>query len=131
LHGLLAGLGREFPEFNITQTVQALERLAEIVPVPRAHFVPCHNDLLADNFILANDVNSHNEPVHLIDWEYGGMNSPNYEIGDMFEEIHAPPDVVREILRVYWEDRCLDEHIFKTDAHRQFADFYWFLWSLI
>ncbi|NIP33024.1 hypothetical protein GWN26_12685, partial [Candidatus Saccharibacteria bacterium] len=49
----------------------------------------CHNDLLADNFILIKEdaLHKYDFPMYLIDWEYGGMAPKYYDIADMFQEI--------------------------------------------
>ena len=49
----------------------------------------------------------------------------------MFQEILVPRQIEEKILRIYWEDRNLDEHFLKTDMFKPFPDIYWFLWSLI
>ena len=36
---------------------------------------PCHNDLVAENFLKAED-----GTIYLIDWEYSGMNDPMWDI---------------------------------------------------
>nr|MBA3303866.1 aminoglycoside phosphotransferase family protein [Acidimicrobiia bacterium] len=37
---------------------------------------PCHNDLLAANFLLADD------GLRLVDWEYAGMNDRYFDLGN-------------------------------------------------
>ncbi len=59
------------------------------------------------------------------------MNTPYYEISDMFQEILMPREVEEKILSIYWEDHNMDEHFLKTDMFKPFPDIYWFLWSLI
>jgi thiamine kinase-like enzyme len=128
---LLTQSGPEYPEFDIRGTIAVLERISALADIPQSEYVPCHNDLLADNFILVADRESYREPVYLIDWEYAGMNTPYYEISDMFQEILAPREIEEKILRLYWQDRNMDEHLLKTDMLKPFPDIYWFLWSLI
>ncbi len=69
--------------------------------------------------------------VRTCDWEYGGMGPCYYDIADMFQEILVPREVERNLLRVYWEDRDLDSHQYRTELFKPFPDIYWFLWSLI
>ena len=58
----------------------AAERAAEIEaafgasPEPRR---PCHNDLLAANFIAAGD------RLVILDWEYAGMNDRYFDLGNL------------------------------------------------
>ncbi len=44
-------------------------------------FTACHNDLLSENFILAPD-----GKMWVIDWEYGGMTDPYFDLGDFCVE---------------------------------------------
>jgi thiamine kinase-like enzyme len=128
---ILEGINPNYPEFDILGTINLLERLSDVASVPRSQYVPCHNDLLADNFILTDDRERFREPMYLIDWEYGGMSLRHYDIADMFQEILVPREVERRFLRIYWEDRDMDYHEYLTDLFKPFPDIYWFLWSLI
>ncbi len=131
LYQVYRDLCPEYPEFDIRGTIDALQRIWGIADIFHSDYVPCHNDLLADNFIMAEDRDRYPEPVYLIDWEYAGMSTPYYDISDMFQEILVPVEIEETILRIYWEDRNMDEHIQKTDMLKPFPDIYWFLWSLI
>ncbi len=131
LFKVLTQVGLDYPEFDIRGTISILDRISTMANIPHSEYLPCHNDLLADNFILVEDRDRYREPVCLIDWEYAGMNTPYYEISDMFQEILMPREVEEKILRIYWEDHNMDEHFLKTDMFKPFPDIYWFLWSLI
>jgi len=128
---ILERINPNYPEFDIHGTIQVLGKISQIAAMPNSKYVPCHNDLLADNFILTEDKVRYKEPVYLIDWEYGGMAPSYYDIADMFQEILVPRDVERNLLRVYWEGKDLDSHQYMTDLFKPFPDIYWFLWSLI
>jgi thiamine kinase-like enzyme len=41
---------------------------------------PCHNDLLAANFLLATE--GAGGGLRLVDWEYAGMNDPSFDLGN-------------------------------------------------
>lgn len=128
---ILEQVGTDYPEFDIRGAVDTLSRIWTVANISPADYLPCHNDLLADNFVMVEDRDKYTEPVYVIDWEYAGMNTPYYEFADMFQEILAPRHVEEKILRIYWEDQNMDEHICKTAMFRPFPDIYWFLWSLI
>jgi thiamine kinase-like enzyme len=130
-YGILEGINRRYPEFDIPGTIQVLEKISRIASIPPSRYVPCHNDLLADNFILTEPGHRFQESMFLIDWEYGGMAPPCYDIADMFQEILVPREVERSLLKVYWEDKDLDSHQYMTDLFKPFPDICWFLWSLI
>ncbi|MBU2538718.1 MAG: phosphotransferase, partial [Proteobacteria bacterium] len=63
-----------------------------VINIPVTEYSACHNDLLADNFILINAdaLHKHASPMYIIDWEYAGMAPRYYDIGDMFQEILVP-----------------------------------------
>jgi thiamine kinase-like enzyme len=42
-----------------------------------AALCPCHNDLLAGNFVLAG------QRLYLLDWEYAGMGDPYFDLGNL------------------------------------------------
>ena len=131
LYRILESINSDYPEFDIQNNIKALDRISEIASVPRSKYGPCHNDLLANNFILTEDRYRFSEPIYLIDWEYGGMAPPYYDIADMFQEILVPKKVERKFLEIYWENRDMDYHEYMTDLFKPFPDIYWFLWSLI
>jgi thiamine kinase-like enzyme len=124
---ILKEINSHYPEFDIQETIRVLEKISDVAGIPQSAYVPCHNDLLADNFILASDKQRFKEPMYLIDWEYAGMSTPYYEIADMFQEILVPKEVERKLLEIYWEDKDMDHHVYMTDLFKPFPDIYWFL----
>lgn len=68
-------------EHNYGKRYEGWERMVEALECIRAAYakqpprrVPCHNDALAENFMLQG------EQMRVIDWEYGGMNDGYYDI---------------------------------------------------
>jgi thiamine kinase-like enzyme len=131
LYRILEGIHPDYPEFDISGTIGILERIDEMAAVPVSEYVPCHNDLLADNFILTETEGPWKGSMCLIDWEYGGMAHAWYDMADMFQEILIPREVERQLLSIYWEGNDIDRHQYRTDVFKPFPDIYWFLWSLI
>jgi len=130
---ILNKLGVAYPEFDIAGTLDRLEKLTEIINIPESEYTPCHNDLLADNFILINEEARHkyDAPMYIIDWEYGGMAPCYYDIGDMFQEILIPREAEKEIVAEYSKGDNFDQNLYYIDLFKPFPDIYWFLWSLI
>lgn len=120
-----------YPEFDIAGTIAVLEKISETAPVLPSQYVACHNDLLADNFVLTEAGDRSRPPMCLIDWEYGGMAPAYYDLADMFQEILLPRHVERSLLNIYWEGKDTDHHQYMTDLFKPYPDIYWFLWSLI
>lgn len=131
LFRILEEMNAQYPEFDIRDTIQVLERISEVADVPVSEYVPCHNDLLADNFICTEKTGPWNGAICLIDWEYGGMAPPWYDLADMFQEILVPRDVEGQLLALYGKGIEIERNRYMTDLFKPFPDIYWFLWSLI
>lgn len=131
LYKTLKGINPRYPEFDIAGTIGILEKIGEVAGVSPSRYVPCHNDLLADNFVLTESGDRSRPPMCLIDWEYGGMAPAHYDLADMFQEILLPRRVERGLLDLYWEGNDTDHHQYMTDLFKPYPDIYWFLWSLI
>jgi thiamine kinase-like enzyme len=127
----LEGINPNYPEFDIPGMIGILERISDVAGVLPSEYVACHNDLLADNFVLAGEGNPSRSSMCLIDWEYGGMAPAYYDLADMFQEILLPRPVERRLLEIYCGGEDTDHHQYMTDLYKPFPDIYWFLWSLI
>ena len=130
MYRVLSDINLDYPEFEIEQTIDTLEAIDNHAKITPSQYVSCHNDLLADNFILIEERKTYGEPMYLIDWEYAGMSTPYYDLADMFQEILVPRETEAEILRIYWEGKDMDHHTYMTDLFKPFPDIFWFLWSL-
>jgi len=130
---ILKSLNVEYPEFDIDGTVRALDKLYEKINIPEDQFAPCHNDLLAENFILVKEgyEDMYNEPLYIIDWEYAGMAPAHYDVADMFQEILVEREIEKSFVEHYCEGRKFEKNLYLIDMFKPFPDIYWFLWSLI
>jgi len=130
---ILEGLDVSYPEFDIAGTIACLERISDVINIPEEAYTACHNDLLADNFILIKDEfrDRYAFPLYIIDWEYAGMAPRHYDIADMFQEILVPRRAEEKIVREYCRDREFDRNLYYVDLFKPFPDIFWFLWSLI
>ena len=126
MYGILKKIRASYPEFNIKGTVLKLQRLIEKIDISENKYTACHNDLLADNFILDTSGN-----IQLIDWEYAGMAPKYYDIADMFQEILVPTEIERKFVDYYCEGKDTAENIRIIDLFKPFPDIFWFLWSMI
>jgi thiamine kinase-like enzyme len=59
-------------------TVAEVERAVGVNALPR---VPCHNDLLAENYLDDGD------RLWIVDYEYSGNNDPTFELGNTAQEL--------------------------------------------
>jgi thiamine kinase-like enzyme len=62
-----------------------------------AQTVPCHNDLLAANFIDDGD------RIWLIDYELSGNNDPCFELGNIAAESHLDDDALAALVTAYYQ----------------------------
>jgi thiamine kinase-like enzyme len=133
MSAILKGLNADYPEFDIAGTIQRLIKLSSIINIPESDYTACHNDLLADNFILINEdsVHKYDFPMYIIDWEYAGMAPKYYDIADMFQEILVPREAEKQIVEAYCDGHQFDHVLYMIDLFKPFPDIYWFLWSLI
>jgi thiamine kinase-like enzyme len=131
--GILTDLKADYPEFDIAGTIQRLNKLSGIINIPESEYTPCHNDLLADNFILINEEakDRYESPMYIIDWEYAGMAPNYYDIADMFQEILVPREAEKQIVEEYCAGHKFEDVLYYIDLFKPFPDIYWFLWSLI
>ena len=133
MSAILKRLDAGYEEFDISGTIQRLIKLSSIINIPKSEYTPCHNDLLADNFILINEDarDRYAAPMYIIDWEYAGMAPRYYDIADMFQEILVPREAEKGIVTEYCKGDNFDRTLFLIDLFKPFPDIYWFLWSLI
>jgi thiamine kinase-like enzyme len=87
--------------------------------------VACHCDLLSENFIVARDGR-----LWVIDWEYGGMADPYFDLGDFCVEHPLSGEEERTVLTTYcggW-----DEHRYgRMMLYKLVADHWWSIWAMI
>ncbi|MGB9791080.1 MAG: phosphotransferase [Thermacetogeniaceae bacterium] len=87
--------------------------------------VPCHNDPLAENWLLDQ------RGMWLIDWEYGGMNDPMFDVGDFISEVELPPESERAFLEEYFEGKITWEDYGRVVLQKYMCNALWELWSLV
>jgi thiamine kinase-like enzyme len=88
-------------------------------------FTACHNDLLSENFILAPD-----GKMWIIDWEYGGMTDPYFDLGDFCVE--QPLTVAEEKLVLTAYCGGMNERRYaRMQLYKLVADLWWSIWAMI
>ena len=65
LYKILQEINSNYPEFEIERTIQIMEQISQSAGILPLWYVSCHNDLLADNFILVSDRSKYKEPMCL------------------------------------------------------------------
>ncbi len=122
---LLAGAGAVMYDGydNIRDEVFALQdRLNDIGVELR----PCHNDLVAENFIKDK-----NGRIYLIDWEYSGMNDPMWDFAALFLESDFSETNRSIILKRYFGGMPDEAVMEKILIYQILMDVLWSIWTCI
>lgn len=101
----------------------ALARRIEAARGP-APAVPCHNDLLAANFI------DDGQRVWILDWEYAAMGDPCFDLGNLAANGEFGPAEERALLERY-AGRATDEAIARLRLMRLASDLREAMWGLV
>lgn len=87
---------------------------------------PCHNDLVAENFLKAED-----GTIYLIDWEYSGMNDPMWDIAALFLENRFSDESQEYFLNHYFEGKEPENAREKIFIYQILMDYLWSVWTCI
>jgi len=104
-----------------------LDRFPRIETALAAHpvaLVPCHNDLLADNYLDDGD------RLWLVDYEYSGMNDPAFELGNTCQELAFDDGQVAELCAAYFGDATA-ARLARMRLQMIMSDLGWTLWAAI
>ena len=104
-----------------------LDRIARIEAALRRHpvsTVPCHNDLLADNYL------DDGARLWLVDWEYSGNNDPAFELGNTAQELGYDAAQRAELCAAYY-GVATDARLARMSLQMIMSDVGWTLWAAI
>ena len=91
--------------------------------------VPCHNDLLAENYL------DDGERLWIVDYEYSGNDDPTFELGNTAQELEFDGARVRELCEAYFgAERFADEGgalVARMRLQMIMSDVGWTLWAAI
>lgn len=87
---------------------------------------PCHNDLVAENFIK-----DENGKLFLIDWEYSGMNDPMADFAALFLENNYTAENIDYVLNLYFDGNVPEGTLQKILVYQILWDYLWALWTCI
>jgi len=102
--------------------VEVVRRALESSPAP---LVPCHNDPWPGNFLEADG------RIHLIDWEYSGMNDPMWDLGDLSVEAGLGPAQDRMMMEAYHGGAAPPALYSRLELYKVMSDLHWSLWGLV
>jgi thiamine kinase-like enzyme len=116
---------RGFPAPSGSRTRRAaIEEMGAALAARPLATVPCHNDLLADNYIEQDG------RLRLVDWEYSGNGDPAFELGNTCRELDYDDARVEELCRAYFGGAPA-ALVARVRLHMIVSDVGWALWAAI
>jgi thiamine kinase-like enzyme len=100
------------------------DRIRQVLLATGNTTVPCHNDLLAANF-LEDD-----HKVWIIDYEYSGNNDPCFELGNIWRECRLTVGQLEELVTAYY-GRPSPAKLARARLQGTVSQYGWTLWGCI
>ena len=85
--------------------------------------VPCHNDSLCENWVYGEG------KLHLIDWEYAGMNDAMWDLADISIEASYNEEQDLVLLKRYFGGEPTNYQMQRFIANKLYLDYLWTLWG--
>jgi thiamine kinase-like enzyme len=101
-----------------------IKELENLLSINRENLVPCHNDLLAENFM------DDGKKIWIIDYEFAGQNEPSFELGNLAGESALNDEQISCLCDAYWQEH-LPSKIVRAKAWSLIARYGWVLWASI
>lgn len=89
--------------------------------------VPCHNDLLAENFIDVSDGSTSAE-IRIVDYQLSGNNDPSFELGDIAAEADFDPDQAAALTAAYFRAETTATLVARVRLNLLLSNVTWTLW---
>ena len=102
----------------------ALPRIEAALAVHPLVSVPCHNDLLADNYL------DDGERLWIVDWEYSGNGDPTFELGNTCQELGYDDAQATELCAAYFGEAS-PALLARMRLQMIMSDVGWTLWAAI
>jgi thiamine kinase-like enzyme len=103
------------------QVVAKIERAVTVGALPR---VPCHNDLLCENFI------DDGETLRIVDYELSGNNDPCFDLGNTAQEAELSQELRSALCAAYF-GRADAQQLARMNLFALMSDVGWTLWGAI
>jgi thiamine kinase-like enzyme len=101
-----------------------LPRIETVLAVHPLASVPCHNDLLADNYL------DDGERLWLVDWEYSGNDDPAFELANTAQELGYDDAQVEQLCAAYFGEAS-PALLARMRLQMIMSDVGWTLWAAI
>nr|WP_244525449.1 phosphocholine cytidylyltransferase/choline kinase family protein [Bacillus sp. 166amftsu] len=116
--------GSNFDDYvEVKRKIMQLKDMYEAMDVTLA---PCHNDTVSENFVKSGE-----DKVYLIDWEYGGMNDPMWDIAAHSLECDFSLEDEELFLSYYFNGLVEESYKERILMNKIFQDFLWSIWTKI
>ncbi|BCB87673.1 phosphotransferase [Phytohabitans suffuscus] len=102
-------------------TVEHVRAALGVLPLPT---VPCHNDLLPENFIA----DERSGDIRIVDYQLSGNNDPTFELGDIAAEADFDPDQVADLTAAYFGAETTPALIARVRLNLLLSNVTWTLW---
>lgn len=102
------------------ERLPTVRRIEAAVKARAADSVPCHNDLLAENFMDDGE-------IRIVDFQLSGMHDRCFELGDIAAESDFTPDDVERLCEAYFGER-LPGQVARARLYLIMSNVTWTLW---
>lgn len=109
--------------YEVKEKVKYLKTITDELDIK---LTPCHNDTVAENFIKSGD-----EKMYLIDWEYGGMNDPMWDLAGYCLENGLSEEEEELFLNIYFNGKVEEKYKKRILINKIYQDFLWSIWTNI
>jgi thiamine kinase-like enzyme len=102
----------------------AVPRIDAALRVGSVVSVPCHNDLLAENYL------DDGRRLWIVDYEYSGNNDPSFELGNTAQELGFDEARLRQLVAAYFGE-ATPALLARCRLQMIMSDVGWTLWAAI
>lgn len=121
-HGLAIEKGVSFPD-SLPEVFELMERVENSLSGVQTS-VPCHNDLLAANFL------DDDKKIWILDWEYAAMGDPFFDLGNFAVNQELNEDQAALLLENYFGD-VRAEHVAHLNLMKLASDLREAFWGFL
>jgi thiamine kinase-like enzyme len=122
--GRIADRGATVPA-SYEWAAAAAHRIEAALVGPEHQPIPCHNDLLAANFIRTR------QGIRIVDWEYAGMNDRYFDLGNFAVNNELDDAGEAALLAAYFESPASERRLASLRLMRFMSDFREAMWGAV
>jgi thiamine kinase-like enzyme len=109
---------------DIEWMFKVAERIEMAMQREKPRSTACHNDYLSENFL------DDGEKIWIIDWEYGGMGDPYFDLGDFAVEHPFTREQEELIIKEYCGE-MKKRRLYRMLLLKIVSDLWWGVWAMI